>query len=503
MKIKNSIENKLYQMIISRLSGNLISDRSYQKKIIDLIKKGIGGFLLFGGERNKIKKFIKNMQSISEIPLFIASDIEKGVGHQIKNCTIFPSQMAIASAISRNNKKDLELLDNLLEFIISEALDTGINMPLIPVVDVNQNPDNPIICIRAFSDNPAIVSWFSKKYIEKMEKAGLITCAKHFPGHGDTSKDSHITLPVINKTLNALLDIDIKPFKTAIKAGTSSIMIGHLCIPSIDNKPASISEKVIKHFLRDKLDFKKLVITDALTMNALKNVKDVEFKCIKAGNDLLLHPSDPVNSVNQLITKIENNELTEERIDESINRILTIKEKLINKKVFNARYTKNKQISEIMYEKSITLVKNTDNLIPLNNKKPVLVAVFGETDLFNCDDFIKTFKKAFILDRPEDSNFNTVENVYDTLICIVFTTISAWKGHSGLNENEIETILSLLPKVKNSILISFGNPYIIRYFFNAKSIVVSYDVDTIAQRSLIKCLTGNSIFEGKLPIKIF
>lgn len=499
----NSIEKKLYQMIIARLSGNLIDDKSYQEKIIFLVKKGIGGFLLFGGKKNNVKKFIKKLQNISEIPLFIASDIEKGVGHQIEGCTIFPSQMAVASSISKNNNNDLDLLDNMLNKIISEALDIGINMPLIPVVDVNQNPDNPIICTRAFSDDPDIVSWFTEKYIKNMEACGLITCAKHFPGHGDTSKDSHITLPVINKSLNELYNIDIKPFKTAIKAGTSSIMVGHLCITSLDKKPASVSKKVIQNLLREKLNFKKLVITDALTMNALKNIEDVEFQCIKAGNDILLHPYDPVYTVSLLVKKIRDNKLTEDRINKSFNKIITIKKKLTNKQIYRVNYRENKKVSTIIYNKSITLVKNRTDLIPFNGKKPVLMTIFGEISLFDSDYFIKRLKILSIIKDPEEITLTNIKDKYEAFICIIFTTISAWKGHSGLLENEIKTIHRLLSKVKNSILISFGNPYIIRYFPNADSIIVSYDVDTNAQKAVIECLIGKSIFEGKLPVKIF
>lgn len=146
----------------------------------------------------------------------------------------------------------------MLKAIINEAEAVGINMPLIRVMDINQSPDNPIICTRAFSDNAEDVSWLGREYIKSIEKSGLISCAKHLPGHGDTSIDSHIALPVIQKTYNDLITNDIIPFKAAIYAGVSSIMVGHLSIPSIDKRPASLSEKIIKGLLRDRLDLRDL-----------------------------------------------------------------------------------------------------------------------------------------------------------------------------------------------------------------------------------------------------
>ena len=178
------MQKKLYQLIISRLNGHHIHSETYRERILDLVRKGIGGFIVFGGERDGVSAFIDEIKSLTEIPLFIASDIERGVGQQIKGCTNFPSQMAIAAAVDKNNPEDVVLLRDAVRAVALEAIDAGINMPLIPVLDINSNPDNPIICTRAFSDNAADVSWFGAEYIKALEEAGLISCAKHFPGHG-------------------------------------------------------------------------------------------------------------------------------------------------------------------------------------------------------------------------------------------------------------------------------------------------------------------------------
>jgi beta-N-acetylhexosaminidase len=252
-KRKHLLEKTLYQLIISRLEGMRIGEEPYQKRIFRLIRKGVGGFILFGGERDMVKGFIRRMQAEAEMTLFIASDIERGTGQQIRGFTNSPCQMAVSAAVDKNSREDISILYNSIKSIVYEAIEAGINMPLIPVLDVNLDPDNPIVCTRAFSDNPEIVSWFGSEYIRILEESGLISCAKHFPGHGDTSTDSHISLPVIRKSYKDLMKTDLAPFMQSIKAGVGSIMIGHIVIPAIDDKPASLSEKVINELLRKKL----------------------------------------------------------------------------------------------------------------------------------------------------------------------------------------------------------------------------------------------------------
>src|SRR4030066_2136050 len=263
-----NLQRKLYQLIISRLDGGRICDQTYFESIFTLVRKGIGGFIIFGGKREDLRPFVDKLQATAEIPLFIASDIERGVGQQIHGYTKFPCQMAVRAAINRDDPADMAILRDSLRAVALEAIDAGINMPLIPVLDINNNPDNPIICTRGFSDNPEDVSFFGSEYIRVLEGMGLISCAKHFPGHGDTSTDSHISLPLIRKSYDDLLNFDVRPFAGAIKTGVSSIMIGHLLIPSIDDSvPSSLSKKVITDLLRKELGFNGLIMTDALHMS--------------------------------------------------------------------------------------------------------------------------------------------------------------------------------------------------------------------------------------------
>lgn len=490
----NPLEKKLYQLIISRLDGEGISSVSYQEKIFELVRKGIGGFIIFGGRRDEVKDFIDKIQSISEIPLFIASDVERGVEQQIRDTTLFPCQMAMAAAIDRNRPGNITILESAVKAIADEAKDVGINMPLIPVLDVNQNPDNPIICTRAFSDNPGDVAWFGSEYIRTLESSGLISCAKHFPGHGDTSVDSHILLPVISKSYEDLINIDIVPFKDAINTGVSSIMIGHLSIPVIDNKPASLSGRIITNILREDLGFDGLILTDALNMNALKDIENVPAQCINAGADILLHPVDPDLAVKELMSAVETNVIGEKKIEDAVNRILKVKKKIkYGKQQFS--YEDHERLSSLITEMSITIVKDTGGILPISHgSKPHLV-FSGDNKFFESSPLKKFFKDVSIV--TDSIKFKNKITIF-----AIFTSVAAWAGSSGIDENEKNRINELIRKAGNSIVISFGSPYVLRHFREADLLIAAFEPTGQAQKAVIKCLTGEMDFKGHLPVKL-
>jgi beta-N-acetylhexosaminidase len=496
IKAPDTLEKKLYQLIISRLDGEGIRSGSYQEKIFELVRKGIGGFIIFGGKKEDVRYFIDRIRSISEIPLFFASDIEQGVGQQIHGNTTFPRQMAVAAAIDKNRPEDVSILHDVIKAIADEARYIGINMPLIPVLDVNRNPDNPIICTRAFSDNPKDVTWFGSEYIRIIESSGLISCAKHFPGHGDTAIDSHILLPVIDKSYEDLMSVDILPFKKVINTGVSSIMIGHLSIPSIDYEPASISRKMITNILRMELGFEGLILTDALNMNALKNIEDVPVKCMKAGADILLHPMDVDLTVEELLYAVESKELAEEQIDAAVNRILKTKIKVSGElKGGEVDYQRHEILSSQVTDMSVTLVKNTPGLLPILDKNKIHVVLAGDDRFFELSPFRSYFKNVSILPHHILVSDKIV-------IFAVFTSIAAWKGSSGIDDDEKDRINELIRNSKNSIVISFGNPYVLRHFIAADILIAAYEPAEQAQKAVLECLIGEMDFKGRLPVKL-
>jgi beta-N-acetylhexosaminidase len=488
-------EQKFYQLIISRLDGHKLSSAFYQEQITDLVRKGIGGFIVFGGEKREVSSFIHSLQLLAETPLFIASDIERGVGQQISGSTTFPGQMASAAATDIHNHESLKSLEEAIRAIAYESIDIGINMPLIPVLDVNSNPDNPIICTRAFSDKPEVVSLFGNLYIGTLEKMGLISCAKHFPGHGDTAVDSHISVPVISKSFAELNNTELIPFIEAVKANVSSVMMGHISAPAVDDLPASLSRKAVD-LLRTGFGYEGLLLTDALNMHALKEMRDVAVTCVNAGIDILLHPENPDMAAEELRQAAESGKIAEENIDTAIARILKYKERIKNIRKVRIDTEKHKMLSGSISDRSITLVKAKSRPAPLKNVQNVSLIYSADESKHDLSGL-----KAFI---PGAVHIQACqqEALKEAVIVALFTRIAAWEGSSGMRIEDITIIRDLIKRSRASTVISFGNPYVLRHFMEADALIAAYDTTDQAQSSVIKCLKGEIAFQGRLPVEL-
>lgn len=488
-------DKKLYQLIISRLDGDKLSSIKYQDSIVELVRRGIGGFIIFGGSRNEVKGFVDKLQYISDTPIFIASDIERGVGQQLEGGSDFPCQMAVAAALNRNKSDNVNTLENMIRAIASEAIDAGINMPLIPVLDVNRNPDNPIICTRAFSDNPEDVAWYGHTYIKGLEKAGLISCAKHFPGHGDTMVDSHISLPVISKSYDELMEADITPFKEAVKAGVSSIMLGHLSVPAIDSLPAPFSNKMVAGLLRQELGYEGLILTDALNMHALNEYEGVPAKCINAGADILLHPADADSVFEELKQAVASGEIAEEIIDTAVERILKYKLKIKDIQKVDVHYKAHAELSGGITQKSITLAADTSGILPVKNFQKTSIVYAGDENARESSILGEFIPSCIDMGKYKGKVIN------QTVIFALFTSVAAWKGSSGISDEEITKIKNIKKKALKTVVISFGSPYVLRHFTEADALIAAYDSTEQAQSAVIRCLKGEKEFTGRLPVK--
>ncbi len=496
-----NLDQKIYQLIISRLDGDKLSSESYQEHALGLAEKGIGGFILFGGKKNELKSFIEQLQSISNIPLFIASDIERGAGQQAEGATWFPSQMAVAAATDKTLREDQHLLEKMVLAIAAEAIDIGINMPLIPVMDVNREPDNPIICTRAFSDDPDVVAWYGKKYIRILEDQGLLSCAKHFPGHGDTAIDSHISLPVISKSMKDLMDIDIHPFRESIAEGVSSIMLGHLSIPGIDPRPASLSKKVITDLLRDELGFGGLIMTDALNMHALNKFGSVPETCVNAGVDIILHPADADAVVKELKSSVSEGRTEESAIDAAVEKILRFKSGIQNTNKPEVDYSIHSELSAEISVRSVTCVKDTPDVLPTKNFQNVSLFVSGDEHEFDITPLKELLPEGDRVVNVKGLDLEEV-SIKETVIISLFTNIAAWKGSSGIPDEEMNTIREIIRTAAQTIVVSFGSPYVLRHLMEADILIAAYDSTKQAQLAVVKCLEGENRFNGRLPVHI-
>lgn len=347
MLSKMSKEEKIGQMLIISNDNKVVTEE--MKNSLEEIKPG--GFIIFKqniSTYEKTKKFISDIKSTSKIPMIISTDEEGGLVQRLKAITD-KEVTDIPQMYDVGLKNDLSLAYEVGKVMAEELRTLGINVTHAPVVDIYSNPKNTVIGKRSFGNNPTLVSQMANRLANGLEENGVIATYKHFPGHGDTEVDSHKSLPVINKSKEEIENLELIPFKNAISNGAKIIMIGHLSFPKLtnDNTPTSLSKIVITDLLKQELGFNGLVITDALNMGALVNEytnEEITLKVIEAGADLLLMPVDPITSI-----KVIKENVTDERIDESVRKILIFKYKYLNKdNTLDVSYLNNEEHKNVI-----------------------------------------------------------------------------------------------------------------------------------------------------------
>ena len=313
-----SLEEKIGQLFIIGASSEVEGD--YQKAEEYITKHNVGGVLFVGkgGLWQQQRELTQHFQSISKIPLFIAFDGETGLGFRLSNVKSFPKNRQLADI------KDEHVLFLIGREIGRQCRVMGITMNFAPVVDVNTNPNNPIIGDRSFGDDPIKVAEKALQVMKGMQSRGILTCAKHFPGHGDTSVDSHIDLPVVDH-------MELYPFQQLINKGVDCVMVAHLKVLGYEDPVSSLSQPIVTKLLKKEMRFKGLVIPDALNMKALTNYYsngEIAVQAFLAGNDILLYPEDFLEAVSAIQAAVNQGVISEEDIDKRVSRILEIKEKL-------------------------------------------------------------------------------------------------------------------------------------------------------------------------------
>ncbi len=327
-----SLEEQVAQMVVVRASGYLF-DHQIQypaweppaAKLQHWLQLGVGGVILLGGSAGEVAWRSQQLQEWAKIPLLIAADIEEGVGQRFSGATWFPPPMAITTIARKDASKAEHYAEQMGAYTAQEALAIGLNWVMAPVVDVNNNPDNPVINVRAFGETPAEVSQLATAFIRGAQRHPVLTTAKHFPGHGDTATDSHLDLPVLPHSQARLAEIEIPPFAAAIAAGVDTVMSAHLQIPALDpDYPATFSQRILTQELRHRLGFEGLIVTDALVMGAITKCygsDEAAVLAVEAGADILLMPVDPEGAIQAVCEAVKTGRITVDRIRASIERI--------------------------------------------------------------------------------------------------------------------------------------------------------------------------------------
>jgi len=523
MKIP-SLKQAVAQMVMPRIEGNRLPELAYRDAMTALVREGLGGFILFGGDIDRTPRYLAEFQTQAEFPLLISSDVERGLGQQLSGGTRFPSQRAVASAMGRRSKKDVDLLGRMLDAVRTESRTAGIHIVFSPVMDVNNNPDNPIICTRSFGEDPETVEWFGRHYIRGLQRPGadghreLLACAKHFPGHGDTDQDSHSVLPVIRADRSRLNRVELPPFREAVKDGVGTVMIAHLLVPALDPvKPVTFSKKVVTALLREGMAFEGLIVSDALDMGALTGEypqDEIAIRAVEAGMDILLHPVDARVTIDAVVRAVKEGRLTETRIHESVDRIMAAKKQLglFEKESSPARkidYERHRAIAAELGRKALTVVRGDGKKRPLDTGKRVACFVLdddgqgmggpftqGLMKLFGTVSSITLTPDVSAADLSSHLDFSDVGSV----VIGIFSRISASKGRSGISPKLRDAAFDILRRAKaagkRSAVISFDSPYILDQFKDADFLIAGYDRMDAIQEAAAEMLT-----EGGSPLR--
>jgi beta-N-acetylhexosaminidase len=483
------------------------------------------GRVIQKAEPYAVAAFLNRMQRIATTPLMVAGDFERGASMRVEGTTVFPHAMAFGAtgdpAFSRYEG----------EITAREARALGVHWVYYPVADVNNNPDNPIINIRSFGENPQAVAAQVRAFIEGAhsdKKNYVLTSAKHFPGHGDTAVDTHIGLATINADRAHLESTELVPFKAAIDAGTDSIMTAHLAVPALapPDLPATLSPAILTELLKNDLGFKGIVVTDALEMGGIAkgfSAGDAAVRALEAGADVLLMPTDPDAVVKSVMAAVQSGRLTRHRIQESLVKILSAKEKVgLDRK----RFVDLEGISDIVDSpesnekaleiagRAVTLVRNEGNMIPLARPESACYVVMPESRFTSegnafTQEVRKHASRASVTSwdpsytRQQIDDGLTRLNNCENYVVAAYTSVGAYRGTVGMLGGELGHALdSLIASGKPVAVIALGNPYVLRNFPKVSAYMATFSNVAPSEVASVQALFGDIAIRGHLPVSI-
>jgi beta-N-acetylhexosaminidase len=469
----------------------------------------VGGVIFFQSDKATFLAARKRLQDKASIPLFIGMDAEFGTRMRLSDGERFPYAYTLGAA------HDPALSERVAATMAQECQQLGIHINFAPVADVNSNPKNPVIGFRSFGENPTDVSQHVAAFVKGFEQNGILSCIKHFPGHGNTDTDSHLELPTVSLSRATLDAIDFVPFKAGIDAGASGAMIGHLNVPALDNsgKPSSLSQKIIQGVLKKDLGFNGLVFSDALNMKAVANrygKTEAVVNAFEAGCDILLFPESVSEAINALKTKVEKGSISQEMIDQRCLSILKAKYRFVLHPTPAKKFTEGEVewARTETIEKALTVIKNDNAILPLKdlNKKILRISVGSNSYFFR--EGIELFASVdhLYFDNYDSLLAHFPKNLdqYDVIITALHATSVRPKDHYGMGA-DFHELFAQLPTKKQNILAIFGNPLFVQELTNLSAfdaIVLGYENNKLAQKSVAQLIFGALPAVGKLPFTI-
>ena len=518
-----TLEEKIAQLLIIRVSST--EDEKYNRELVEKVRRiQPGGVCFFKGTPKKEALLTNRIQAVSKIPMFVAIDGEWGPAMRLDSCVAFPRQMTLGALSEENDS----LIYQMGREIAEQCKAVGINLNFAPCIDINNNSRNPVINSRSFGENRDKVCRKAALYMHGMQDGGIVTSIKHFPGHGDTETDSHLGLPVIRKSRIDLDEMELYPYRQLINENPDMVMVGHLNIPALDPEPNSVSSlsyPIVSQLLKKELGYNGLIITDGMEMKGVRNQNrfegDVEIRALLAGADILLLPGETDSIIAAIKRAVEQDVIPEELINERCLRVLQFKESHgitkhtpANISAIPGKLNRSEAvwINRQLEEKALTLLKNDDNILPLNAKN-------ADNTAFLCVDR-KAYKNEYeqivgerhipfyYIDKKvaaKDQSAILAKLAPYNQIIVAFGGSNQLGGSNyGIDMSSVR-LLNRLAKEKSVILLHLGNPYALNAFDSLsdyRAVIDAYQFSPTTVAAAMKACFGQIDFEGTLPVSI-
>ncbi len=509
-----SLDQKIGQLF---MVATYSDGKNYNRDLIEKLIKNynIGGLIFMQGSIDKQLPLSAAYQDMSKRPLLIAMDAEWGLGMRLKGVKDLAKNIQIGAT------RDEDLSFKVGKLIAVQCKSMGVHIDFGPVVDINNNPNNPVINFRSFGENKEVVTSLGRAYSQGLESAGVMSCLKHFPGHGDTDVDSHKDLPNIGKSYEVLWDNELYPFRKILNQA-SSAMIAHLTVPAItksNSRPTTLSHECVQGLLKDKMGFEGLVFTDALNMQGVAKyyqTGEVDKLAFMAGNDVLLFSQDVPKAISYIRSGIEDGSISEQRLKESVLKILEAKYKYVIKK----RPSPSQNPSQLLQQTNLEVTKLNDEIARASitlardkrgifkSKSPASKIIYVALGANSDTRSIVESKGIKYLSLKSNTTTSQIENYlkqwasYDKIIVGVHGVHKYPSGRYGLSTSLISTANSLATQSDKVAILVNGNPYALKYFCDAPTLIVNYQDTDYNLRATLAAVVGEIPFKGKLPVTV-
>ena len=531
-----TLRERVAQLVWPSVFGDYVSGDSPQwRRLTEYVEQEkVGGFTISVGSPMEVAAKLNGLQSMSKVPLLVGADLEAGAGFRARGGYFVPNAIDLGGAVvfppemGLGATRDTTLAYEQGRLTALEGRALGIHIAYAPVLDVNNNPANPVINTRSYSEDPALAARMGVAFIHGLQDHGMIATGKHFPGHGDTGVNSHLALPVVTASRSRLDTLELVPFRAAVNSGVGAIMSFHGAMPALDSSgvPGTLSPKVVTGLLRGEMGFRGIIISDAMDMRGVLDqfgAEEAAKRAIAAGIDVLIQPLDVSKTIDAVLAGINEGRYTQARIDSSVRRVLETKRKLglaqnklvdLNALRFAVGDSSSAQVARLAAEKSITLVRDSAGQLPVldSTKRVLSITLARRADLSAGNAFNAELRTRLPKLRTEFTSMEDASLNYPRLLAAADSAdvviVGSYVGQSwdatsaSAPEAFTSFVQTLASRGRKPIVVAFGNPYLLQQLPWVGTYLVAWGGFPVSQVAAARALTGAAPITGRLPISI-